>query len=131
MNQQEQQLQEPQAQTLILHAEPPPLAVDATGTVRVGRSRVTLDVVLHAYESGMEPEAIARAYDTLEIADVFGAIAYYLRHRAEVQAYLRRREAEAARLRSLVEANQPPGPTKEELLARRAQREKDHAAPGQ
>ena len=127
----QQQEQEQQAPSLTLHPEPPPLTADATGTVRVGGSRVTLDVIVRAYESGMEPEAIARAYDALDVADVFGAVAYYLRHRAEVQAYLRRREEEATRLRSLVEANQPPGPTREELLARRAQREKDHAAAGQ
>jgi uncharacterized protein (DUF433 family) len=125
-----QQQEQGPVQTLTLHPEPPPLVADATGTIRVGGSRVTLDVVVRAYESGMEPEAIARAYDVLDVADVFGAVAYYLRHRTEVQAYLHRREEEAARLRSLVEANQPPGLTREELLARRSQREKDHAAAG-
>jgi uncharacterized protein (DUF433 family) len=114
-----------------LHAELPPLRVDNTGTVRVGDSRVTLDVLVSAYEGGMEPEAIVRAYDTLNLADVHGAIAYYLRHREEVQAYLRRREEEAARLRKLIEANQPPRPTREELLARRSQRQHDHAQTGQ
>ncbi len=118
------------AQTLALHTDPPPLRVDGAGAVRVGASRVTLDVLVQAYESGMEPEGIVRAYDTLDLADVFGAIAYYLRHRAEVQAYLRRREEEAAQLRELIEASQPPRPTKEELLERRRRQQENHAEAG-
>ena len=32
--------------SLILHADPLPLWVDESGTIRVGQSRVTLDVLL-------------------------------------------------------------------------------------
>ena len=54
-------------------------------------------------ENGVTPEDMVRAYDTLVLADVHAVIAYYLRHRDEVRAYLKQRaeEAEALYLRAL------------------------------
>lgn len=103
---------------LSLHTEPPPLRADLAGTVRVGTSRISLDLVVEQYENGMTPEDLVRAYDALVLADVYGAIAYYLRHRDDVRAYLKRREEEAAALRTQIEAERP-GISREELLARR------------
>ena len=56
--------------TIPLHADPVPLRADETGTIRVGSSRVTLDVLLADYLSGLSPEEIARQLDTLDLADV-------------------------------------------------------------
>ncbi len=109
---------------LPLHAERPPLRVDEGGAVRVGRSRVTLDLVVEQYENGMTPEDMVRTYDTLELADVHAVIGYYLRHRDEVRAYLKRREEEAATLRTKIEAERARV-SRKELLARRSAREKD------
>src|SRR5947207_6029098 len=109
---------------LPLSAVPPPLRVDEGGAVRVGDSRVRLGLVVEQYENGMTPEDMVRAYDTLLLADVHAVIAYYLRHRAEVRAYLKRREVEAEALRAKIEAERPRVARKE-LLARRRAREKD------
>ena len=49
------------------------------GVLRVGKSRVLLELVIHAYQQGETPEAIVEMYDTLDLADVFAVIAYYLR----------------------------------------------------
>ena len=76
--------------TITLHADPVPLRVDDTGAIRVGQSRVTLDVLLQYWRLGMRPEEIARGLDTLTLADVHGALAYYFRHQAEIDQYLRR-----------------------------------------
>src|SRR5215470_5866378 len=111
------------ANGLPLHAEPPPLRVDEGGVVRVGKSRVSLDLVIEQYENGMTPEDLVRAYDTLDLADVHAVIAYYLRHRNEVRVYLKQREEEAEALRATIEAERPRV-SREELLARRAAREK-------
>src|SRR5579871_3917040 len=95
------------ASGLPVHAETPPLCAEEGGAVRVGKSRVSLDVVVEQYENGMTPEDLVRAYDTLVLADVHAVIAYYLRHRAEVRAYLKRRAEEAGSLRAKVEAERP------------------------
>lgn len=108
--------------TLPFPAEPPPLRVDEGGVVRIGKTRITLDLVVEQYENGMSPEDLVRAYDTLDLADVHGAVAYYLRHRGEVGAYMACREEEARMLRARIEADRPRI-SSEELLARREARE--------
>src|SRR5271165_1291334 len=115
---------------LPLHADTPPLRVDEGSVVRVGKSRISLDLVVEQYENGMTPEDMVRAYDTLLLADVHAVIAYYLRRRDEVRAYLLRRKQEAETLRVKIEAERPRV-GREELLARRSAREKDHAPSGE
>jgi uncharacterized protein (DUF433 family) len=106
------------ANGLPFDADPPPFRVDEGGVVRVGKTRVSLDLIVQEYESGMTPEEMVGAYDTLALADVHAAIAYYLRHKAHVQNYLGRRAGEADVLRSKIEAERPRV-SREELLARR------------
>jgi uncharacterized protein (DUF433 family) len=115
---------------LPLDASPPPLRVIEGGAVRVGKSRISLDLIVEHYEDGMTPEDMVRAYDTLKLADVYAVIAYYLRHRDQVQAYLKRREEEIQALRAKIESERPPI-SREELLARRKAREKADAPTGQ
>jgi uncharacterized protein (DUF433 family) len=117
------------AMTILLHADPLPLHVDDTGAIRVGQSRVTLDVLLLYWRLGMRPEEIARGLDTLTPADVHGALAYYLRHQSELDEYLRRREEEAETLRQQIEAANAErlGPLKARLEAVRAEGNGGHA----
>ena len=89
---------------LSLQAEPVPLRIDEQGAIRVGNSRLTLDVLIEEYDAGASPEAIAKAFDTLELSDVYAVLAYYLRHRDEVTAYLRQRDEEAEQVRRKLEA---------------------------
>src|SRR5436309_15895879 len=110
---------------LPLHTEAPPLRVDEGGGMRVGKSRISLDLVVEQYENGMTPEDMVRAYDTLALADAYAVIAYYLRYRDEVRAYLKRRAEEAQALRAKIEGERPRV-GREDLLARRSAREKDH-----
>jgi uncharacterized protein (DUF433 family) len=104
--------------------------MDEGGVVRVGSSRISLDLVVEQYEDGMAPEDMVRAYDTLALADVYAVIAYYLRHRDEVRAYLKRRTEEAEALRAKIEAERPRV-SREELLARRGATEKGNAPVGE
>jgi uncharacterized protein (DUF433 family) len=115
---------------LPVHADRPPLREDAGGALRIGNSRISLDLVVEQYENGMAPEDMVRAYDTLGLADVHAVIAYYLRHGDEVRAYLKRRKEEAEALRAKIEAERPRV-TREALLARRDARENAHAPTGQ
>lgn len=88
------------------HIEAPPLREDASGALRVGGSRVLLELVIHAFEDGATAESIVQRYSTLELSDVYAVIAYYLRHRQEVDEYLARREVEAREVRARIEASQ-------------------------
>ncbi len=115
---------------LPLHTDPPPFRIDEGGAVRVGRSRIALDLIVEQYENGMSAEDMARAYDTLPLVDAYAAITYYLRHRDEVRAYTKRRKEQAEALRAKIEAERPHL-GREELLARRGAPEADHAPSGQ
>jgi uncharacterized protein (DUF433 family) len=115
--------------TVILHADPVPLRVDQTGTIRVGSSRVTLDVLVADYRKGLSPEEIVRQLDSLDLADVYAALGYYHRHRQEVEEYLRRRADEAEALRREIEAAQPErAELKARLASRRDAQDGDHSS---
>jgi uncharacterized protein (DUF433 family) len=63
-----------------------------------------VDVVITAFLEGATPETIASRYPTAELADLYGVIAYFLRHRERIEAYLAERERRAAEVRKRVEA---------------------------
>lgn len=79
----------------ITQAEAPPLREDSSGAIRVGESRVLLELVIRAFQDGATPETIVQRYSTLTLSDVYAVIAYYLRHRSEVEGYMAQREAKA------------------------------------
>lgn len=58
----------------------------------VAGTRISLDSVVYAFLGGDSPETILEEFNGLDLAGVYGAIAYYLDHRADVDAYLRSRE---------------------------------------
>lgn len=80
-----------------------PLRRDEDGAIRVGETRVLFDLVVRQYRQGRTPEEIIREFPTLTLADAYGAIAYYLQHRDQVEAYLQNREREATELRQTLE----------------------------
>jgi uncharacterized protein (DUF433 family) len=89
-----------------MRAEAPPLREDASGALRVGNSRVLLDLVIRAFQDGATPETIVQRYPTLALADVYAVIAFYLRHRGEIEEYLARREQKAEEIRRRGEEQQ-------------------------
>jgi uncharacterized protein (DUF433 family) len=116
--------------SLTIQTDPVPLRADENGVLRVGDSQVLLDVVIHQFNNGAEPEAIVHGYSTLKLADVYDVIAYYLRHRGEIDDYLRARRQEAQKLREEIEAKQPNrAELRNKLLTRKAQMELKDASP--
>lgn len=91
---------------LTVHSEKPPLKQDADGALRVGDSRVLLEMVIRAFQDGATPEAIAQKFPSLTLPAVYSTIAYYLRHQGEVDLYLREREQQAAAVKQQVEGQQ-------------------------
>jgi uncharacterized protein (DUF433 family) len=99
---------------------PMPLHEASDGRVRVGDTRVGLIRVIEGFREGLRPEEIVDDFDTLRLADVYLAIAYYLYYQKEVDAYLRACEEEAEQLRRQIEASQPPSPALERVRALKA-----------
>ncbi len=92
---------------LILEREIPPLHEDATGAIRVGNTRVLLELVIHAFQDGASSESIVQRYSSLSLSDVYLTIGYYLRDRDAVEAYLDRREQLAESVRQRLSSIQP------------------------
>jgi hypothetical protein len=55
-------------------------------------TRISLDSVVYSFERGNSPEAIHESFPVLKLAQIYGAIAFYLDHQAEVQRYLETEE---------------------------------------
>ena len=105
--------------TLTIATEPIPLRIDSDGVVRVGKTRVTLDTVVAAFAEGATAEEIAQQYPSLNLADIYSVIGYYLRRRSEVEEYLRQRRQQADQVQKENESRFDPYGVRDRLLARR------------
>lgn len=75
----------------------------------IARTRISLDSVVVAFLQGVSPETIAaECFPPLTLEQVYGAIAYYLGHRSEIDAYLQQAEAEFAALRQATRERDRP-----------------------
>jgi len=92
--------------TLAVYSEAPPLRTDSDGGFRVGSSRVLLEMVIHAFQQGETPEGIVQRFPSITLTDAYGVIAYYLRHQAEVDAYLAERNRQGEVVRNLIDQSQ-------------------------
>lgn len=109
-----------------------PLFDDGQGGLRVTGTRVLLERIVHAFEEGATPEGIVQSYDTLSLTDVYVVLSWYLRHKKEVEDYLRQRSKDAEAIRREIEAKQPDrAELRARLMARRAPKEMVHAPPAQ
>ncbi|MEX1230560.1 MAG: DUF433 domain-containing protein [Planctomycetaceae bacterium] len=83
-------------------------------------SRVLLEIVIRAFQDGATPETIVQRYSTLALSDVYAVIAYYLRHRSEIEDYLTQRDQMADEVQQRVESQQGDlSEIRNRLLARR------------
>jgi uncharacterized protein (DUF433 family) len=48
-----------------------PLRMDEHGAIRVGDTRVLVDLVIHEFQRGATPEGIVDSYDSLALNDVY------------------------------------------------------------
>jgi uncharacterized protein (DUF433 family) len=112
---------------LILEAIPVPLQDDGHGGLRVGQTRVSLESVWHLHQQGASAAEIVRAFDRLQPADVHAVLAWALRHREDLETYLKRRDDEAAQIKHRLEeagltpTRQESARLKEKLEARKRQ----------
>jgi uncharacterized protein (DUF433 family) len=98
-----------------------PLTQETDGTVRISSSRVTFDTVIGAFQKGATAEQIYDSLPSLSLAQIYGAIAYYLEHEADVETYLRERREDAEWIKAAIEKQQDADGFRARIRARRAQ----------
>ncbi len=105
--------------TLSIHADTPPLRQADDGVIRIGDTRIPLERVISAFQSGMTPEEIVLSFDVLRLEDVYSFVNFYLHHRDEVHAYLANADRDAASVRVEIDKQFDPNGIRARLLARR------------
>jgi uncharacterized protein (DUF433 family) len=107
---------------LAMSPETVPIRLNDDGVAIVGETRVPLATVLGEFNDGATPEQIIENFDTLSLADVYAVIAYYLRHREAVDAFLEEQVQRAERVRVAHLRRFPQEGLREELLQRARER---------
>src|SRR5437879_5374124 len=77
------------------------------GVYRIAGTRVSLDSIVYAFWRGQSPESIAKSFPVLTLEQIYGAIAYYLANRKEIDAYLEQGQAEFEALRKAAREADP------------------------
>jgi uncharacterized protein (DUF433 family) len=74
-------------------------------------TRISLDSIVYAFQRGVAPESIQRAFPLLTLEEVYGAITFYLAHMQEINAYLVQAEVvfafQASQLNAAARAAKP------------------------
>jgi len=96
-----------------------PLTFGDDGTIRITGSRVTLDSIVHAFQHGATAEQIQDSFPSLTLREIYGAIAYYLEHQEQVDAYLQAQTQAAEETRRAIESRQNSTVLRERIRARR------------
>jgi len=109
--------------TPVIEAESIPLLTDSDGVIRVSGTRVTLDTVVSAFNTGATAEEIVQQFPSLPLADVYAVISYYLKRHSEVENYLKLRQNQAEKMRQENEKRFDPQGIRERLLARSTKKE--------
>jgi uncharacterized protein (DUF433 family) len=93
------------------------------GTYRVAGTRVSLLSLVIPFLDGRSPESIAQSFPVLRLEQVYGALAFYLAHRIDVDRVLEAEDAARAVARERSHA------THRDLVTRlRATRDRPNAA---
>ena len=85
--------------TISIDKEQMPLSVSSFGIIHIAGTRITLDTLLYAFFDGATAEQIVEQYPSLELADVYAAIGYYLHHKLQIDSYLKKRVKEAKNIK--------------------------------
>ena len=106
--------------SLAIEAPRVPLETSEDGVIRVAGTRVTLQTVVTAFRQGATAEEIAQQYSSLQLADVYEVIGFYLRRQHEVDEYIRQALIQSEAAQQAHEARFNPVGIRQRLLARRA-----------
>ena len=107
--------------TLTIVAESAPLNANKDGVILVGNTRVTLDTVVAVFKQGTTAEEIVYRYPSLNLADVYATVAFYLNHQTDVEIYIQQRRQQSQEIRVMNQMRFDPQGLRDRLLARKTQ----------
>lgn len=84
--------------------------------------RISLDSIVYAFRNGLSPESIVQSFPLLTLEQVYGAIAFYLANRVEIDAYLLEEEAAFDTMPQPLQADDPA--LYRQLISAKEQKEK-------
>jgi uncharacterized protein (DUF433 family) len=90
------------------------------GTIRVGSSRVLLDLVVHHFKQGATAEQIQHSFPSLTLREVYGTIYYYLEYTEAVETYLADQERQAEEIERTIRGASGATSLQKRLEERRA-----------
>ena len=96
-----------------------PIQTGADGVARIRGTRIPLETIIAAFSEGATAEEIAQQYTTLNLADIYTVLGYYLRNPSAVETYLRSRNEQAEAVRKENELRFDSQGVRHRLLARR------------
>lgn len=99
------------------------------GDYFVNGSRILLEAIVLEFLDGRSPETIQQSFPALKLAEVYGAIAFYLDHQPLVTAYLQQRRAdyEARRQANISQNQEFHLRLKEKIIEAKQQQEPAHS----
>lgn len=111
-----------QVDTMTLTVEPQANLLTTTpgGLVRITGTRVPLETVVRAFYAGATPKEIAQDFPSVTLTQVYVVLAYFLAHRAEVDAYVVERTTLSVAAHAPHEAQCSPVGVRARLLARQS-----------
>lgn len=103
--------------------QPVPLEKWDDGTIRIGGTRLLIDMVVDAHNQGVCPEEIYESFPSkyYTVADIYSVIAYYLSHKAAIDKHLADKDIAAEKIWKRIEADPKNIALREKLRARKAE----------
>lgn len=94
----------------------------------MGDTRVLFVLVVQAFQTGATPENIVRMFETLNLADTYAVVSYYLRHQSEVEERQAESDRQAEDARKKIEERQGLQTGLREKLLRRLEEKQTHTS---
>ena len=82
-----------------------PYLDEQDGALRVKGTRVGIEPIVAGYQGGESPEKIGQEFPTVTLAQVYGAIAYYLENQRLIDEWMAKTQCELERIPPLSQTN--------------------------
>jgi uncharacterized protein (DUF433 family) len=82
-----------------------PYLAEEDGALRIKGTRVGLEPIVAGFQEGESPEKIAEGFPTVTLAQVYGAIAYYLDNKQLIEEWMAESQRELDQIPPLSQTN--------------------------